>query len=238
MRRFFILIPTIFCLIGCSQVSDEEFSPASIALKTAPASFDKTFSSASIGKLSHSYLAPNETGKNVWLLLFDRKIPLKDRPANVRFEGYKGSQGPVTLLVVESVQVAGKTQWSVINAVPLGFLRGRKTKVSMRWLEPAKQKGPVLFVNKLDGGNSNYELIAFPNGWSQKNPVRQSFNNWMGLEEAAKYDYYSVDRKGFMCIAETYSTFSTNNSDTGPPYYEFKTMKYHFWDGSGWKQEN
>ncbi len=221
MRRFLILIPISFCLIGCSPVGEEEFSPASLVEKKAPISLNKTFSSPSTGRLIHSYLAPSEDGKNVWLLSFKSENHLK--------------KGTATLLIIEQNRRAGKDEWLLLNSISLGIAKGRGKSILMRWLEPAKQKGPVLLVGDSNGGSRGYELIVLPNGWNQKNIVRQSYGDWMSRAEGSKYDYYSVDRRGFMCITETYSTYTTNESATGPNEFESKEMKYHFWNGSGWK---
>ncbi len=237
MKRFLLLIPAVFCLIGCRSVGDEEYAPASLTLKTAPASLGKTFSSASIGNLSHSYSTPNKDGKSVWLLLFERKIPWKERPASTKFKGYAGSDGPITLLIVEPNNSAGKNGWSLLNTIPLGVVRGRKTCLSMRWLEPEKRRGPVLFVNKLfDGMGTSQELIAFPDGWKQANPIRQTYINAQGRDGAVEFNFYAVDNKGFMCVTKTRIDYPNPESITKDTPIDFRTTSDQFWDGNGWKE--
>ncbi|BCM89569.1 hypothetical protein IAD21_01416 [Abditibacteriota bacterium] len=222
-----------FCVAKCvpliwPQVGAEEFSTIPLQKKKAPASIDKAFSSPSRGHLSLSYMAPTGiNGKRVWLLLFEPKIPPESRPINTRFEGYTESEGPVTLLVVEPSPTTLKSGWHVINSIPLGIVsKLRKDYITLRWIEPAKQKGPVIFVNKL-GGES--ELIAFTNGWNQPNPVRQTYSGWMRWDDGAKYDFFAVDTRGFLCVTETYSTYSHE------PPNEVTGTKYHFWNGKGWR---
>lgn len=244
MRRFLILLPTIFCLVGCSEtetpeIGTEQFSTVPLQKRKPLADFDKPFSSPSRGRLSLSYTAPDENGKTVWLLLFERRIPAKNRPVNTRFEGYVGSEGPVTLLVVEPSHSVPQKKWSIINSIPLGIVsKLRKDSLTLRWLEPAKHKGPVLFVSKLGGVSGSSELIAFPQGWKQSNPVRQIYGAWMNYDAGAKYDFYSVDKRGFLCVTETHSDYTHPEVATNSTPGEITSTKYHFWSGNGWKLAN
>ncbi len=237
MEKLFALLLVILLAAGCkesgqvdSPVQRETSFPVNLVRQSPPASLRAMFSSPARGPLTIAYTAPvGDNGKNVWLLLFERTVAAKDRPINTKFEGYTGSKGPITLLVVEANPSAPQKKWSLVREIPLGSVNKLKRDyVSLRWLEPAKKRGPVLFVNKLGNVGNSSGLIAFPNGWAQPNANEQVFSDWMNYTQGEKYDFNAVDENGFLSVTANTTDY---RNDRGP---DIPGVKYYDWNGSSW----
>ena len=238
MKNLFALIPVALLLSGCLQSAQTNSStprqtsfPVALVRQMPPASLRAMFSSRARGPLTIAYKAAGDDGKDVWLLLFERVIPAKNRPIGTRFKGYAGSKGPVTLLVVAPYAPTPQKKWSVVREMPLGYVNKlHPDYISLRWLEPAKRKGPVLIFRKLSDqcDGAEHGVTAFSNGWNQPNNSEQIFCDGGNYDVDSKVSFSDVDEGGFLCVTES---ITDCGHDQGPDTYR---TKYHDWDGKTW----
>lgn len=101
--------------------------------------------------------------------------------------------------------------------------------ITMRWLQPAKQKGLVVVVTSGSAGTGPIELIAFPKGVAPT-PVRGSVSDFFLGDTGPSFvtQKFGVDKEGYLMVEQTATEPPRFNNDSQGR----ETKSLYKWNGS------